>query len=57
MISDPDILSKPIDLLKVTDGHTGSIEYHVIDGHHRFLVALKRGVGKVRARVYERRIS
>lgn len=57
MIGDPESLKKPIDLLKVTDQKTGSVEYHVIDGHHRFLAAKKKGVDKLRARIYEKRVE
>jgi hypothetical protein len=55
MVDDPEAIKKPIDLLKVTDPKTGSVEYHVIDGHHRFLAAKKKGVAKLRARIYEKR--
>jgi hypothetical protein len=44
-----EVLLKPIDLLKINN------EYHVVDGHHRFLVALKTGAKNIKARVYERR--
>jgi len=40
-----EIKDKPIDVLKVGD------EYHVIDGHHRFLAHKKNGAGSVKARV------
>ena len=40
---------KPIEVLKVGD------EYHVIDGHHRFLAAKKIGEKTIKANVYVKR--
>ena len=45
-----EVKKNPIDLLKVSDH-----EYHVIDGHHRFLAAKQLGEKTVNARVYEKR--
>lgn len=50
MVDQDGILSKPIDLLKVSED-----EYHVIDGHHRYLVARTKDKKSIRARVYTRR--
>jgi len=45
-LKNPDIVTgKPIDVLKVGD------EYHVVDGHHRFLAALVLGKQKLHANV------
>ena len=45
-----EVKKNPIDLLKVSDH-----EYHVIDGHHRFLAAKQLGEKTINARVYEKR--
>ena len=42
------VKDKPIALLKVGD------EYHVVDGHHRYLAAKKLGMKDIQADVYER---
>lgn len=41
---------KPIDVLQVHDG-----KYHVVDGHHRYLMHAVKGSKEIRARVFKRR--
>jgi hypothetical protein len=57
MNSPEDVLSKPIHLLRIADNDddNGSDEYHVIDGHHRYLVARAKGVKEIHAKVYTKR--
>lgn len=44
---EPKLLDIPLDILKDKKG-----DYHVMDGHHRFLAALNTGKKKLKAKVY-----
>lgn len=47
MVKKPEIVKEnPIDVLQV-----GEHEYHVVDGHHRYLAALKLGLKEIPARI------
>ena len=43
-------LQTPIDVLQVAPQ-----EYHLIDGHHRYLAAIEMGIKELPARVFMRR--
>ncbi len=42
-----DLWSKPIKVIKDSNG-----DYHIVDGHHRYLAAIIRGREKIKAEVY-----
>ena len=50
--NDPSLLRIPIDIIEDRNG-----DYHVMDGHHRFLAALSRGRRKLHANIYKMKIG
>lgn len=44
----PDVADLPVDVLKDKEGL-----YHIMDGHHRFLGALKKGIKNLKANVWQ----